>query len=77
MEGARKKREVRLVLSVFIGGSQLNRWLRAGLASFDAEKQDHQVDHEKQYDGHFQDKHPTVGLVVIEQLVQVKVSPTG
>jgi len=36
---------------------------------FEAEPQDHQVNHEQQHDRHFQDQHPAVGLIVVEQFV--------
>ena len=43
----------------------------AGLPGLDAKKQDHEVDHKQQHDCHFEDEHPTIGLIVIEQLVKV------
>src|SRR5436190_19658289 len=38
---------------------------------FDAEDKNHKIDHKQQNNRNFQDQHPPVGLVVIEQLVQI------
>src|ERR1017187_6192042 len=41
------------------------------LGSLQPKEQNHQVNHEQQNDGHFQNQHPAVGLDVVEQLVEV------
>src|ERR1700679_1843314 len=41
------------------------------LSMFHAHEQHHQVNHEEQHDGDFQDNHHAVVLIVLEQLVEV------
>src|SRR5439155_22112096 len=38
---------------------------------FQAEKENHQVDDEQQHNRHFQDQHPAVSLVMIQQLIEI------
>src|SRR5258708_12572345 len=38
---------------------------------FDSEDKYYQIDDEEQHNGHFENEHPTIRLVMIEQLVQV------
>src|ERR1035437_3562780 len=39
--------------------------------SFQTQNQNHQVNHEQQHNGRFENHHPAVGLVVLEQLIEV------
>ena len=43
----------------------------SGHPLFQSHDQDHQVDDEQQHDGQFQHQHPAVGLVVMQELVEV------
>src|SRR5713226_5050841 len=38
---------------------------------FESKEKNHQVDDEQQHDRHFQDQHPAVGLVMIQQLIEI------
>ena len=41
------------------------------LVPFETNEKNHQIDNEQQHDGRFQQEHPAVGLIVIQELIQV------
>src|SRR6266567_2393798 len=42
-----------------------------GSVPFQAQEQNHQINHEQQHDRYFQYQHPAVGLIVVEQLIEI------